>query len=497
MKARQDSDNLAWDRSDESFEEATKHAQRQSTCRKVESLAEGVYGKPALFIRPLMIGGFNALYPVRIEDSPDTVLVRLPLSNQSVFPEEKTFVEAATIACISQQSQLPVPKVFHYGVDADLGPFMVIQDLGSRRCISDALEAPRGDSNETIVLNPDISENKLKSLYTKLAHCILQLAQPTFPRIGALRETSPGLYNVEGRPITLNMINMITTSNIPASIFPPKGTTYQTTDEWYVALADMQMATLIFQHNDITSSEDDCKTKYVARQLFRRLAKQGRLSRFGFAEDDWSAAYSKYFGASGLLSAPDGSGPFRLWSDDFRPVNVVVDEDDQLLGAIDWEFAYVGPTQFILDSPWWLLLDIPELWDHGIDDWTKLYEQKLKVWLSAMEEAEKEMSSGSFRLSRYMQESWETGRFWLNYAARKSWAFDTIYWKYLDERFFGERADIPTEELWKTRVHLLSEEERAGMEPLVQMKMEESKERILIEWEPIEAKQRLSFFLFD
>ncbi|KAJ3457221.1 hypothetical protein MRS44_014362 [Fusarium solani] len=60
--------------------------------------------------------------------------------------------------------------------------------------------------------------------------------------------------------------------------------------------------------------------------------------------------------------------------------------------------------------------------------------------------------------------SWVTGRFWLNYAARKSWAFDTIFWKYLDERFFGEREkDIPKEALWKDSVHLLSEEERAAM----------------------------------
>ena len=458
--------------------------------------AERIYGKPASFVKPLIIGGFNILYPIRIEGSSDTVLVRLPLANQAIFPEEKTLAEAATAMCIGQQCQLAVPKVFHQGIDSDLGPFMIIQDLGSRRCMSDALEAPRKDHNETIVLNPDIPEKKLKNLYIKMAWCVLRLAQTTFPCIGALVETSPGLYSVKGRPITLNMTNMVQTSNIPESVFPSKGTTYYAADEWYTVLAEMQMATLVFQHNDIVVSEDDCRTKYVARQLFRRLAKQGRLSRFGFAEDDWSA-HSRCRGTRALLSAPDGSGSFRLWSDDFRPVNILIDENDQFLGAIDWEFAYVGPTQFVLDSPWWLLLDIPELWDHGIDDWTNIYEQRLRVWLLAMEEAEREMSPGSFQLSRYMQESWETGRFWLNYAARKSWAFDTIYWKYLDERFFGEREDIPTEELWKTRVHLLSKEEQAAMEPLVQTKMEESRERVLVEWEAAEARQHLSSFLFD
>ncbi|GJC80902.1 hypothetical protein ColLi_03740 [Colletotrichum liriopes] len=195
---------------------------------------------------------------------------------------------------------------------------------------------------------------------------------------------------------------------------------------------------------------------------------------------------------------PDSSSSFRLWCDDFRPANVLIDENDNVLGAIDWEFAYVGPTQFVLDSPWWLLLDMPEMWDDGIENWTCVYEKRLQTWLLALEEAEKEMSSGSFLLSAYMRESWETGRFWLNYAARKSWAFDTVYWKYLDERFFGECGEnIPTEELWKTRVHLLSPKEQAAMELLVQIKMEESKERVLVEWEAVQARQRLSSFLFD
>jgi hypothetical protein len=44
---------------------------------------------------------------------------------------------------------------------------------------------------------------------------------------------------------------------------------------------------------------------------------------------------------------------------------------------------------------------------------------------------------------------------------------------------------------------LLSEEERQAMEPFVQRKIYESQERILVEWDPAEAKQRLSELLFD
>ncbi|TVY81057.1 hypothetical protein LSUE1_G005268 [Lachnellula suecica] len=504
MSARQDSDNLAWDRSDELWDAAMKHVRLSSTCQKIELFAAKTLGKPVSLVPPLMIGGFNVLYPIRIESgngsggggssAHSNVLVRLPCPSQALFPSEKTLAEAATTTYIDKHTTIPVPGVLHSGIDATIGPFMIIQDLNTRRSMGHALEIPREDPNSTPVLNPSLPETRLKSLYVEMARCVMQLAQPSFPRIGALVEINPGSYDVLGRPITLNMSNMFQISNIPEAVFPGEGKTYQTADEWYTVLAEMQIATLLFQHNDMVSSEDDCRTKYVARQLIRKLARQGKLSTFGFAEDSWSAGSKQ---AHGPLPVPDGTGSFRLWSDDFRPANVMIDQDDQVLGAIDWEFAYVGPTQFVLDPPWWLLLDVPEMWENGIEDWTSVYGERLQTWLSAMDEVESEMGPSGLKLSAYMRESWETGRFWLNYAARKSWAFDTIYWKYLDERFFGERdQNVPTEKLWKTRVHLLSEEERAAMEPLVQIKMGESRERILVEWDDDEAKQHLASFIF-
>lgn len=497
MSARQQSDDLAWDRSDDLWDEALKQVRLSSQCRKVEAFAATMFGSSsAKFITPLVAGGFNVLYPIRLEgtDAVD-VLVRLPLPDQPVFPEERVLAEAATATYIAKYTHLPVPQVFHYGVDSSLGPFMIIQDLKSRQNMSRALEKPRENTDETPVLNPNISEHKLKSLYTKLARCVLQLAQPTFTCIGALAETGSGSYKVAGRPITLNMSNMVQLSNIPKSIFPSESTTYNTADEWYVVLAEMQMATLVFQHNDMISSEDDCRKKYVARQLFRKLAKQGRLSSFGFAEDTWSAR-SKHALLS--LPMPDGTSGFRLWCDDFRPANVLIDDNDDILGAVDWEFSYVAPTQFILDSPWWLLLDVPETWDGGIESWACIYEERLKIWISALEDVEQESSSESFLLSAYMRESWETGRFWLDYAARKSWAFDTIYWKYLDGKFFGEcENDASTDEIWKTRLDLLSPEEQDAMELLVQTKVKESQERILVEWDAVEAKRHLSSFLLN
>lgn len=493
-------DNLVWDKNDEDWDESLKQMRLKTTVRQVEHLAELKYGKTATLISPLIIGGFNILYRIHLEGVSPDVLVRLPGPSLVQFPDEKNAQEAATANCVAKNTQVPIPRLFFYGRDPTLGSFIILQHVENRGSMSARLTTPNDDPSVTHVLYPDVAETTLQNLWTKVARCLLQLSRLSFPRIGALVEVDSGSYEIAGRPITHNMTDMVRLANIPCAVLPQEGETYGTADEWYVALAEMHLAQLVFQHNDLVSSEDDCRNKYVARQIFRRLAKQGQLSTFGFAGDDWSAQSSKTV-PSTLSPAPARSDSFRLWGGDFRAGNILLDESDDIAAVIDWEFAYAGPTQFILDPPWWLLLDLAETWSSGIDDWREIYEVRLKTWLSAMRRAEESMGEPGplpGALSTYMRESWETGRFWLNYSARKSSAFDAMYWKYLDERFFGDRGDdISDHDLWKTRIHLLSEEERQAMEPFVERKMNESKARRIVDWDPTEAKRRFSEVLFD
>ncbi|KAK2018413.1 phosphotransferase [Colletotrichum eremochloae] len=461
-------DNLVWDKNDEDSDEAQNRMRLKSTCRKVEDLAKEKFGKPATLISPLISGGFNVHYRIRLEGTSPDVMVRLPFPSLVPFPGEKTIHEAATAAFIAKQTQLPIPRQLFYGQDSTVGPFVVMERIENCGTASSRLTIPSDDPSTQHVLDPNVSETTLEDIWGKVARCLLRLSQITFPRIGSLVETKNGIYEVAGRPITHNMTDMVRLANIPRSVLPPKGKTYETADEWYTALADMHIAQLIFQHNDLVTSEDDCRNKYVARQLFRRLARQGRLSTFGFAEDDWSAQASKV-PALTVSPAPSSSDHFRLWGDDFRTGNILLTDTDEIAALVDWEYAYAGPTQI--------------------------------TWLSAMKKAEAELPGPihlSAPLSTYMRESWETGRFFLSYGARKSWAFDTMYWRFLDEKFFGDREKgVLKDDLWKTRVHLLSEDERAAMDPFVERKMAESKERRIVSWDPTEAKQRFSELLFD
>ncbi|TVY51844.1 hypothetical protein LCER1_G007750 [Lachnellula cervina] len=495
--ARAQLDNLAWDKNDSASETSQQRLRRRDTCELAASLAAQKFGRKAIFSPPLIIGGYNILYRVQVEGMASDVYVRLPCPDWVQFPVEKTVQEGATARYIEQYTQIPVPKVFYYGGKSDLGPFMILQHVENCGLMVNRMKVPNPDPDVTAVLDPNISETALANFYGKAARCLLQISRLSFDRIGSLSENDGNTFSVTGRPLSKNMNDMLQLANIPRAVLPLENKTYGTADEWYTALAEMHMAQLIFQHNDLVTTEDDCRNKYVARQLFRRLAKEHRLSSFGFADDSWSAQSKRW--TSQLSPAPSNLTSFRLWADDFRPGNILVDDADDIAAVIDWELTYAAPTQFTLDCPWWLLLEVPESWTPDIDNWTKLYSTRLQTWVSAMEEAEKDAGSRSetlpFSLSTHMRESWATGRFWLNYAARNSWAFDTVIWM---RGFFGAREEGgAVDEWWRARVGLLSERERAGMETFVEWKMEDKRERMLVHWDPDEARQRLAEVLFD
>jgi hypothetical protein len=287
------------------------------------------------------------------------------------------------------------------------------------RTMSDALNDPALGPDESHVLDSNISEQKLEFLYRQMANIVLQLSTLAFPRIGSLDQDNDGHFSVSGRPFIQNMNSLLEFTGLTPTLLPSQW--YSTSDEWYSALADMHLAQLAFQYNDAVLDEDDARDKYVARQLFRRLASNGRLaSGFGIKEDC------------------NRTSIFRLYSEDLRPSNVLVDKNLGVVGVIDWEFAYAAPAQFSFDPPWWLLLKRPEYWPGGYTAWMEAYKPRLETFLRALQGEEEKMqrsrgtasgmaspsfpSGWSAPLSQQMRESWESKAWMINYAARNSWA---------------------------------------------------------------------------
>lgn len=405
------------------------------------------------------------------------------------FPEEKIRYEVATMRDIGAYTTIPDPHVYHYGSAAEnptgLGPFIIMDYIDHHQNMSRALLDLTRPHDERPILDSNISEERLTKLYSQMANILLQLDSLKFSRIGSLAETpsvesNKPAVSVTGRPLTTNMFDLVVHTSTPPSILP--SSVYTSTNEWLSSLADMHAAQLALQHNDAVEDEDDARDKYVARQLFRNLAHERRLA----SDQD------------------DQENGFRLFSEDLRPANVLLDENLQVVGVIDWEFAYAAPSQFSSDPPWWLLLREPENWPGGFRSWMDIYERRLGTFLSAMESEEQKLATnGSLNgfgnlsltdsvkqavpLSQRMRESWENKSWMLSYAARKSWAFDWFWWKYLDQRYHGPN-DAEDHQI---RLGLLTEPQGNLMDTFVARKMREHEERKVVKLSDEDAESLL------
>lgn len=292
-----------------------------------------------------------------------------------------------------------------------------------------------------------------------MANILLQLSRATFSQIGSIEELGDGSWSVTHRPLTMNMNQLVSVGNLPPNTLP--STTLDTAFSYFEALANLNITHLTLQRNDAVESAEDCRYKYIARHLFRKIIAE------------------KQFPATPRLEPK----PFKLFCDDFQPSNVLVDDNNEIVGVIDWEFTYAAPAEFAYSPPWWLLIESPDDWPHGILDWCKEYEPRLSLFLEVLKEREdSKIKDGQLRederLSVRMRESWETGDFWVAYAARKSWAFDVVLWLMINKnkRFFEKPG-------YDEALKLLSEEERDGMEEFVQRKLKEMEEHTLVDWE--------------
>ncbi|KAJ5587618.1 uncharacterized protein N7459_003383 [Penicillium hispanicum] len=410
-------------------------------------------------------GSFNIT--LRMKYTYNATNIRFSQPGAILFPEEKVKNEVAVMRYISDQTSIPVPFVLHSGTKDDsplnLGPFIMMSYIEHTTTMYDALNIPECPNDRRGFLDPNIDKDQLGLLYTELAKTLLQLSKPDFPRIGSLNQVDDFSWEVASRPLSMNMNELVRLGTLPRSKLPSLDGTFNTASSYIETLAQLNIQHLLHQRNDAVHSADDCRRKFVARQLFYKLARDKKLS------------------------LPDyENGPFKLWCDDFRPANVLLNEDMHIAGVVDWEFTYAAPVEFSYAPPWWLLIEKPEYWSRGIEDWTQVFDRRLKTLLAAMRHCEDmDVQHGQRRLSDQMQRSWESGDFWVVYAILHSFAFDAIYWQKIDRRFFGPTETDDPSEAWKERLDLLDDIQRSEMEQLVTKKLGEMEDRILA-WDPDE-----------
>jgi len=416
-------------------------------------------------------GAYNISLRLKDDDKHVTTIIRLSQPGAVFFPEEKALNEVATMRFLTDKTSIPIPFIHYSGTKKEcpleLSPFIVMDYIEHDTKMYDALNTPGCPIEEAGILDPAIDQDRLELLYGQVAGTLLQLSIPSLPRIGSLNQIDDFTWEVTRRPLSMNMNELVRLGTLPRSNLPNLHTTFTTSSSYLEALADINIEHLAYQRNDSVESADDCRRKFIARRLFRKLARDKRLSNPSFEK-----------------------GPFKLWCDDLRPANVLLDKNLKIAGVIDWEFTYAAPIEFSYAPPWWLLIEKPEYWLGGFEDWIRVFHYRLKTFLKVMKDQEDiEIQRGRLkedqRLSGPMYQSWESGDFWIVYAVLHSFAFDAIYWQKIDTPLFGPTATENPEEAWKERLDLLDEKEKDEMEQLVARKLEEMNTRPLA-WDPDE-----------
>lgn len=281
----------------------------------------------------------------------------------------------------------------------------MIEEFIEGENLGDTLKKPTEDEADPAILDPDIDEAKLNFVYEQVAGFMLELSRLEFPRIGAIsKDPISGGWAVTEPALTYDMNEVVGFTGFPAEYFTAMPL-FDRSSDYFAARGQCLQAHLETQRNIAFEERDITCNRYVARQYFRKL-----IPTHGIIDD---------------------SGPFRVFCDDLRPSNMLVDPKTMRITALlDFEFTNVMPAQFAYDLPWWLILRQPGIAvGEGKQGFMDLCEPRKEQFIHAMErvEAKSALPAGEPRLSTRMRESWDSGRFWFNLASRSSFDIDQIY----------------------------------------------------------------------
>lgn len=386
-------------------------------------------------------GSFNFSFRYTFSDGRPDTIIRFPKPGHTAiaYRDEKVTNEVQVMEYLRQHTDIPIPRIHSWGLTADsphnLGPF-IIMDYVNGTLLSTILKQP---DEEDLYLNPNIDNALLDNIYYQIARYLLQLSHLTFPKIGAIsKDHTSNTWHVPNRPLTYNMNELITVSGYPIDNWPTAP--FDRSSEYLASLANEHLTHLYTQRN-IADNPDIAQDRFIARHRFKQLI-------------------SKHY-------PPENNEPFILFCDDMRSSNMLIDPDTHRITAIlDFEFTNAMPAAFSYDPPWWLLLSGPEVWLErcALDEFLELYEPRMEQFLRALAGVEHEVEykkPGHLSLSARMRESWRTGRFWFDYAARKSFDVDVVYWATLHSAGTG--------------IEELDEEARVELELFKRLKMEQLK----------------------
>lgn len=212
---------------------------------------------------------------------------------------------------IRDKTSIPIPFIYHWRnkdqSPLKVGPFIITGCIEHASDKYDLVNTPECPNDHRGVLDPNINEIMLQTLYGEAASILLQLSPLSLPQIGSLDQIDDFPWQVTSRPLSRPMNDLIRLGSLPQLKLPRETLeTFHGTSSYLKALTEPHLAHLIHQRNNAIRSAEDRRRNIVARYLFRKLARERK----------WTKTWASF-----------ENGPFKIWRDDLRPTNFLMDEN--------------------------------------------------------------------------------------------------------------------------------------------------------------------------
>ncbi|KAI9793098.1 MAG: hypothetical protein M1816_000996 [Peltula sp. TS41687] len=272
-------------------------------------------GKKCTVLPPMGMGGRHMVRILKFEDG-SRWIARLKLSTKdtTALGDEMMKSEVDCLTLVKDRTTMPVPRVFGsmYKDYATIGaPVMLMECL---------------PGNVGTDLNYRSIPAQYKSkFFEEMARCQAEMSSSLFPKIGSISRLEDGSYEIG--PI------------------PWLGGPFETATEYLKAWASK--ATFPIEEDFIRMGSGE-----FADEIIKSVAEfPGRIA-------DLAERIAKR-----------NHGPFPLRHIDFGHNNIVVDDEYNILGVIDWEGAFAAPWE-IVDFPLTLHntpapMDVPDFYDEN------------------------------------------------------------------------------------------------------------------------------------
>ncbi|KAF4455101.1 Protein kinase-like domain protein [Fusarium austroafricanum] len=218
-------------------------------------------------------GSFNLSFHIGFGGQRPGVLIRFakPGHTNTPWRTEKVTNEVRTIQYLRQHTTIPVPCIRCWGLAEEsphqLGPFIIMDFIDGVR-LSTFLKQPTEDEDADLVLNPNIKEEILDTIYNQLADYILQLSQLNFSLIGAISQDASESWAVTSRPLTYDMNELATGTGYPTNQLP--AVQFHRASDYFQSVSNQRLLHLKTQRN-LTKDEADVRRRFIARHRFKQL----------------------------------------------------------------------------------------------------------------------------------------------------------------------------------------------------------------------------------